>query len=599
MRVKIVFVDFINKSVRRQNDRLFKKLKTLKSLWFAIGLALTLLVACGRITIIDFETANKAIQNDFLPKIKIEQALVSDAAAARYSTDSIKEPLPKIDDFPLYGAQPTNDPKQVYVEIYSSAEKANAQKQDERWLVDVAEAFNAKNVATSSGQIIRVGVRNTPSGLAERLIASKTFKPAAFSPSNDLWVEILKSDGITPKTIAPVLQPNGTGFAVRGDAYQELAKDGTVTFDRLLSAITSGKISVGYPNPYSSSTSLNLLYTIFWQAAGHNRDKQPLTVQDLNAPQVSSVFDAFQKQVIVTSVTTLELKDIFVRDQQKMQAFPLDGVAFTALKKLPGFEQVAYVPFGLPHNAPLVGFDWNTPEQQEALQKFSEFATSEPMQKLAFAAPEVMEYLKSKDIPVNPSGEVLKTALTFWKQRKDGGRTVYMMMVIDTSGSMAGDRIKAVKDGLRIATKEINAGNQVGLITFSDRVKNVVSLSPFDALQHKRLLAAIDALEADGNTALYDGAIVGLAPLMERRKADPTGVFRLLLLTDGEVTTGLKFEEVKDLMKFSDVRIYPIAYGEVNQKELSAIAALRESTVQVGTPQNVQNLLKEIFQTNL
>ena len=43
------------------------------------------------------------------------------------------------------------------------------------------------------------------------------------------------------------------------------------------------------------------------------------------------------------------------------------------------------------------------------------------------------------------------------------------------------------------------------------------------------------------------GAIAGLAPLMERRKADPTGVFRLLLLTDGEVTTGLKFEEVKDL----------------------------------------------------
>jgi Ca-activated chloride channel family protein len=159
--------------------------------------------------------------------------------------------------------------------------------------------------------------------------------------------------------------------------------------------------------------------------------------------------------------------------------------------------------------------------------------------------------------------------------------------------------MQAVKEGLRIATKEINAGNQVGLITFSDRVKNIVNLLPFDALQHKRLLAAIDALEADGNTALYDGAIAGLAPLMERRKADPTGVFRLLLLTDGEVTTGLKFEEVKDLMKFSDVRIYPIAYGEVNQKELSAIAALRESTVQVGTPQNVQNLLKEIFQTNL
>ena len=589
----------INKFGKYLFDRLFKKLKSLRSLWFAFGLSLTLLVACGTIKVDSFETASKAIQNDFLPKIKIEQALVSDSAAARYSTDSIKEPLPKIEDFPLYGAQPTNDTKQVYVEIFSSAEKANAQKQDERWLVDVAEAFNAKNVTTGSGQIIRVGIRNIASGLGERLIASKTFKPAGFSPSNDLWVEILKSDGIPTKQITPVLQANGTGFAVRGDIYQELAKSGEVTFDRLLDAITTGKLSIGYPNPYSSSTALNLLYTILWKAAGHDRDKQPLTVQDLKVPQVSSVFDAFQKQVIVTSVTTLELKDIFVRDQQKMQAFPLDGVAFTALKKLPGFEQVAYVPFGLPHNAPLVSFEWNTPDQQEALQKFAEFATSEPMQKLAFATPEILEHIKRKDLPANPSGEVLKTALTFWKQRKDGGRTVYMMLVIDTSGSMTGARMQAVKEGLRIATKEINAGNQVGLITFSDRVKNVVNLSPFDALQHKRLLAAVDVLEADGNTALYDGAIAGLAPLMERRKVDPTGAFRLLLLTDGEVTSGLKFEEVKDLMRFSEVRIYPIAYGEVNQKELAAIAALRESTVQVGTPQNVQNLLKEIFQTNL
>ncbi len=598
MRVKVVFVN-INKILRILGVRVFKSLKTLWSFWFVIGLSMTLLVACGTIKIDSFETATKAIQNDFLPKIKIEQALVSDAAAARYSTDSIKEPLPKIEDFPLYAAQPTNDAKQIYVEIYSSAEKANAQRQDERWLVDVAEAFNAKNVTLKSGQIVRIGVRNIASGLAERLISSKTMKPAAFSPSNDLWIEILKSDGVPVKVIAPSLQTNGTGFAVRGDIYQELAKGGEVTFVRLLDAITTGKMSIGYPNPYSSSTALNLLYTILWQAAGHDRDKQPLTVQDLKVPQVSSVFDAFQKQVIVTSVTTLELKDIFVRDQQKMQAFPLDGVAFTALKKLPGFEQVAYIPFGIPHNAPLVGFEWNTPEQQEGLQKFAEFATSESMQKLAFATPEVLEHVKQKNFPAIPSGEVLKTALTFWKQRKDGGRTVYMMMVIDTSGSMAGDRIKAVKEGLRIATKEINAGNQVGLITFSDRVKNVVNLSPFDALQHKRLLAAIDVLEADGNTALYDGAIAGLAPLMERRKADPTGVFRLLLLTDGEVTTGLKFEEVKDLMKFSDVRIYPIAYGEVNQQELKAIAALRESTVQIGTPQNVQNLLKEIFQTNL
>jgi Ca-activated chloride channel family protein len=37
----------------------------------------------------------------------------------------------------------------------------------------------------------------------------------------------------------------------------------------------------------------------------------------------------------------------------------------------------------------------------------------------------------------------------------------------------------------------------------------------------------------------------------------------------------------------------------VNQEELNAIAALRESTVKTGTPENVQELLKGLFQVNL
>jgi Ca-activated chloride channel family protein len=164
---------------------------------------------------------------------------------------------------------------------------------------------------------------------------------------------------------------------------------------------------------------------------------------------------------------------------------------------------------------------------------------------------------------------------------------------------MEGDRINSVKQGLQIASNAINSGNQVGLITFSDRPKYLVPLAPFDTLQHQRLLAAIDRLEADGSTAMYDGTMVGLADLMERKKTDPNGRFYLLLLSDGEANAGFNFEQVKDIVKYSEVRVYPIAYGEVNQQELQSLSSLRESTVQAGNPQNVQRLLKELFQTNL
>jgi Ca-activated chloride channel family protein len=136
-------------------------------------------------------------------------------------------------------------------------------------------------------------------------------------------------------------------------------------------------------------------------------------------------------------------------------------------------------------------------------------------------------------------------------------------------------------------------------VTFSDRPSRRIALAPFNELEQKRLFATINQLQADGATALYDGLAVGLADLMEKQKTDPEGQFYLLLLTDGERTDGLEFGRIKHVIKYSGVRIYPIAYGEVNQQELEAIAAIREGNVYEGTPEKVQVLLKDLFQTNL
>jgi Ca-activated chloride channel homolog len=546
--------------------------------------------------------AEKALLEKIVQGITVENAFVSDADAARYKdqVSKIPEILPTIESFPLYGAQPNNDPKHVYIEIYSSAEKANGQKQDERWLVDVAEAFNAKKVTISSGQTIQVGVRSIPSGLGTQLIAAKAAQPNGYTPTTNLWLEILKSEGITPTAIAPALVPNHAILAIRNDVYEQLATGGEVTFDRVIDRILDGKLTFGYANPYASSGALNLLYTLFWRAAGHNQDKQPLTVADLQSPQVSSVFENLQKQISLTTLTYLDLKQIFIRDSQKLQVFFMEYQSYNTLKRLPGFEKTAYIPFGVPHNSPLVGFDWNTPAQTEALKKFAEFTTSANMQQLVKEQGfEVTDYLKQGNFPPTTTGEVLKAAQGFWKKRKDGGRTVSLMLVIDTSGSMKGDRLNAVKAGLRLASKQINTGNKVGLVTFSDLVRYLVPLAPFDKLQHQRLLAAIDSLQADGNTAMYDGTMIGLAELVKERQKDLNGRFNLLLLTDGEVTTGLKFGQVKEIMTQVGIRVYPISYGEANQKELEEIAKLRESTVQTGNPANVQSLLKELFQVNL
>ncbi|MGK7891981.1 MAG: VWA domain-containing protein [Leptolyngbyaceae cyanobacterium] len=546
------------------------------------------------------ETALQVLEQFVLPGVGDRTQVVPDEIALRYTVDSIEAPLPSLEEFPLYGAQPNDDG--FYIEIFSSSEKANAERQNERWLVEVADAFNAQNQTLASGEPIRVGVRKIASGAAARLLIAEAENPVGYSPSNDLWVEMVKSQGIGTQTVAPSLVPNTAGWVVPQSVYQALAASGPVTFDQMLNAIASGQIQVAYPNPYTSSTALNLLYTLYWRAAGHQSDGGQLTEAEIASPQVNSVFEQFQSQVLITTPTTLDLQELFLRDQSKLQAFPLEYQNYVALKQLPGFEQTEFIPFGIPHNNPLVGFDWNSPQQQEALQKFADFARSEAMQVLATEQGfESTDHITNQAGPPIPSGDVLLAAQSNWKLRKDGGRTVYMSLVIDTSGSMDGPPLEAVQTGLRIAAQHINPGNYISLVTFDDQATRRLPLALFDEPQHQKLLATVDQLEANGNTAMYDGIMLALADLLKQQQQDPTGRYYLLLLTDGQVSAGNRFNDryIQDIMAYSGVRFYPIAYGEVDEAELQAIASLRESTVKIGDPDTVQELFQNLFQINL
>ncbi|MGB3199971.1 MAG: substrate-binding domain-containing protein, partial [Nodosilinea sp.] len=575
-----------------------------------IGLCAVLLWNCtpGRLSgsvpqVDSVEGARQALEQSVLPRITVQEDFIPDQVASRYTTDQVEDPLPDINTFPLYGAQPGGS-NTAYIEIYSSSEKANVDRQNERWLVEVADAYNQRQETLPSGEVIQVGVRQVASGTAARLLQAGAVQPQGYSPSNDLWVAMVQSQGVPTVPVADRLVPNTAGWVLPKAVYDSLADgsagDGTVSFDRLLNAIASGQVTVAYPNPYSSSTALNLLYTLYWRAAGHQENGGQLTEAELQTPQVNSVFDQFQQQVLITTPTTLDLQELFLRDQSKLQAFPLEYQNYLALRKVPGFSDTEFVPFGVPHNNPLVGFSWNSAQQQQALERFATFAQSAEMQALAQQQGFVeTDYLTSNQAPPFPNGETLLAAQSNWKLRKDGGRTVYMALVIDTSGSMEGERLQALQDGLRVAAGQINSGNYVSIVTFADVPTRRLPLAPFDQLQHQKFLATVDNLRADGSTAMYDGTMVALADLLAQKETDPSGRYYLLLLSDGEVNRGYTFDAIQDILAYSDVRFYPIAYGEVDQGELQAIAALRESSVQQGTPANVQTLFKDLFQVNL
>lgn len=109
-----------------------------------------------------------------------------------------------------------------------------------------------------------------------------------------------------------------------------------------------------------------------------------------------------------------------------------------------------------------------------------------------------------------------------------------LAIAIDTSGSMIGAPIDYVRTGLAQMQDVLRPEDRITLIGFSDRAQ---VLAENVAGDDAALTEAIESLEADGRTNIYAGLRAALEYV--DASADPESQNRVLLLSDGEATTGL------------------------------------------------------------
>ena len=83
------------------------------------------------------------------------------------------------------------------------------------------------------------------------------------------------------------------------------------------------------------------------------------------------------------------------------------------------------------------------------------------------------------------------------------------MLVVDTSGSMAGAPLAAVKTAAQSFLGQVPADVRVGLVAFSDTVRVLVPAT----LDRATVKARIATLQAAGGTALYDAMRIGQGQL--------------------------------------------------------------------------------------
>ena len=146
-----------------------------------------------------------------------------------------------------------------------------------------------------------------------------------------------------------------------------------------------------------------------------------------------------------------------------------------------------------------------------------------------------------------------------------------VVFVLDTSGSMAGDKIDQAKDALTYALRRLGPRDRFGLVAFSTDVQPFrETLAAPDAAEDA--VYFVDHLEARGGTNINEALLTALAMLED----SPHGM--VVFLTDGLPTSGEKNEgriraNVAEA-NGNDVRIFTFGVGyDVNTRLLDGLSA--------------------------
>ncbi len=492
---------------------------------------------------------------------------------------NLADTLPPLDEFPLTAEAPASADE--VIEVWSSTEKSG--QGSDGWMREVAEDFNSAGVTLSDGSVAGVDLRYIASGTGYQFIARGDELPQAFTPSNELWVQ-MASEFQTMTEVRPSMVQNVAGIVMKNGTADELrATYGELTPENLVDAVIAGDLVMGYTDPFASSTGLNFLLTVLDSIAGGDPSR-------LTSPDVASVFEQFQRQVPFVALTTLQMRDSVANDTGTLDTFVMEWQTFTNTESLQnGYE---FIPFGVRHDNPLYAVGDLTPSQSEALEAFAEFAGQPEYQ--ASAADYGFDPPPFDPTVEAPSGSTLIDVQNVWKDKKDGGRPVATVFVVDVSGSMEGTRIQAVQNAMLSAREFIKPTTEVGVVEFNDVAMKRLDIADFDLNQQARYAAIAEDLSPGGGTAMYDGIVLGLKMLEDQRALDPELKPILVVLTDGQTTDGLSFDDVDNVIAGLRIPIYTVGF-EADLAELGRVSSLVEAASIDASESDVEFKIAALF----
>lgn len=509
------------------------------------------------------------------------------------------------------------------------------------WLDEMVQAYNAQNNQLPSGEVIQVEATAIGSIEAVEGIIAGTLQPTVWSPASSLYVPIANaewrkqnsSDLVegTPKNLvlSPVViamwrpMAEALGWPDKPLGWADFAQ---------LAIAPEGWEAYGYPewgtfkfghtHPEFSNSGFSAVIAQAYAGANKQRD---LTTADLQSEAVRELLREVQASIIHYGTSTgFFAERMFERGPSYLSAAVLyeNLIVAQEAKRLAGQSQqlpvVAIYPkegtFTTNHPYIILNAPWVTAEQRAAAEAFQAFLLDRPQQLRAlalgfrpadvgipFASPLDVQHgvdtTQPKTELATPSLSALQGMAALWRETK---KPVDVTVVVDVSGSMAGDKISAARTSLMQFIDLLDERDRLQIVLFNNEVRTMIPLSLLSD-RRDEMRRRVSGITEGGGTALYDAVSFAYDDL--KANADPRHIRAIVVLSDGQDTasqtttlpTLLQQIGITQEEGGASIKIFTIAFGDdADPQILKEIAEATGARSYTSSPQNIQKIYGEI-----
>ncbi|MGC9399925.1 MAG: VWA domain-containing protein [Anaerolineae bacterium] len=508
----------------------------------------------------------------------------------------------------------------------------------EAWLAPLVTAFNEARYETESG--VRIEVEATPMGSIEsaELIVAETLQPTIWSPASSVYVPVANAawrqnhgedlvedpeDLVLSPVVIAMWRPmaEALGWPDKALGWADIAE---------LSISEEGWAGYGYPEwgsfkfghthpNYSNSGIVSVIAETY---AGANKQRN-LTLEDLQNEKLRAFVAAVESSVIHYGRSTGFFgRRMFERGPSYLSAAVMyeNLVVEQEAKRLSGESSQLPVVAIYPkegtiwsnHPYGILNAPWVTAEQREAAEIFEAYLLDTPQQLKAIeygfrpadrtiplTSPLDTQHGVDPEQPKTvlevPDAEVIEGIQAMWRDVK---KPVDVVVAMDVSGSMEGDKIAAARQSLLKFIDLLDDRDRLQIILFNH---NLTELTPLSPLGEKRedVKRRVSGVIEGGDTRLYDVTYQAHQELQEN--GDPRHIRAIVVLSDGADTVSQMnldqlINEIGNLSEGGNAtKIFTIAFGsDASENVLRNIAETTGGKQYSGDPDTINDVYADI-----